>query len=90
MVNCLLHVNRKSIPTLFNGNPIVKYPGCLSIIMSPQPNGGDILFLVRIPSASASASASALLRFRMLSFEPMDGFLPNLHRYTVGMAERVN
>ena len=30
--------------------------------------GGDILFLVRIPSASA------LLRFRALSFEPMDGF----------------
>ena len=42
--------------------------------------GGDILFLVQIPLASASA----LLRFRVLSFEPMDGFLPNLHRYTVG------
>ena len=41
--------------------------------MSPQPKGvGDILFLVRIPSASASASA--LLRFRALSYEPMDGF----------------
>ena len=26
-------------------------------IMSPQPKVGDILFLVRIPSASASASA---------------------------------
>ena len=40
-------------------------------IMSPQPKGGgDILFLVQIPSASASA----LLRFRALSFEPMDGF----------------
>ena len=31
-------------------------------IMSPQPKGGgDILFLVRIPSAWASESASALL-----------------------------
>ena len=40
----------------------------------PNRRGGDILFLVRIPSASASASASALLRFRALSFEPMDGF----------------
>ena len=40
------------------------------IFMSPQPKGGDILFLVRVPSASASA----LLRFRALSFEPMDGF----------------
>ena len=38
----------------------------------PTEGGGDILFLVRIPSASASASA--LLRFRALSFEPMDGF----------------
>ena len=43
------------------------------LVMSPQPKGGgDILFLVRIPLASASASA--LLRFRALSFEPMDGF----------------
>ena len=41
-------------------------------IMSPQPKGWDILFLVRI--LSASASASALLRFRALSFETMDGF----------------
>ena len=50
----------------------------------PPTKGGDILFLVRMPSASASASASAsgsasasestLLRFRTLSFEPMDGF----------------
>ena len=40
----------------------------------PTDGRGDILFLVRIPSASASASASALLRFRALSFEPMDGF----------------
>ena len=54
--------------------------------MSPQPKGGDILFLVRIPSASASA----LLRFRALSFEPMDGCLPNLHRYTIGRAEGVD
>ena len=47
----------------------------ISKIMSPQPKGGgDILFLVRIPSASAAVSASALLRFRALSFEPMDGF----------------
>ena len=29
------------------------------IFMSPQPKVGDILFLVRFPSASASASASA-------------------------------
>ena len=28
--------------------------------------------------------------FCALSFEPMDGFLPNLHRYTVGRAERVD
>ena len=35
-------------------------------------------------------SASALLRFRALSFEQMDGFLPNLHRYIVGRAERVD
>ena len=55
--------------------------------MSPQPKGGgNILFLVRIPSASASA----LLRFRALSFEPMDGFKPNLHRYPIGRAERVD
>ena len=43
--------------------------------MSPQlkgggggGGGGGALFLVRIPSASA------LLCFRALSFEPMDGF----------------
>ena len=30
-----------------------------SVVMSPQPKVGDILFLVRFPSASASASASA-------------------------------
>ena len=29
-----------------------------AFIMSPQPKVGDILFLVRFPSASASASAS--------------------------------
>ena len=44
----------------------------------PPNRRGGILFLVRIPlasaSASTSASASALLRFRALSFEPMDGF----------------
>ena len=52
---------------LYNGSQV-------SIVMSPQPKGGDILFLVWIPlgSASASASASALLRFHALSFEPMD------------------
>ena len=38
--------------------------------MSPQPKGGGHIVLVGIPSASASA----LLRFRALSFEPMDGF----------------
>ena len=59
----------------------------LTLLCPPNQRGGDILFLVRIPSASASASASALLRFRALSFEPMDGFLPNLHRYTVGRVE---
>ena len=38
----------------------------------PTEGEGNILFLVRIPSALASASA--LLRFRALSFEPIDGF----------------
>ena len=33
--------------------------------MSPQPKVGDILFLVRFPSASASYA---------ISFEPVDGF----------------
>ena len=48
-----------------------------AVIMSPQQKWGrDILFLVQIPSASAAASA--LLCFRVLSFEPIDGFLPNL------------
>ena len=40
----------------------------LTINYVPPTEGGDILFLVRIPSASA------MLRFRALSFEPMDGF----------------
>ena len=45
---------------------------CLNgdIYVPPTEGGGGILFLVRIPSASASAE----LRFRVLSFEPMDGF----------------
>ena len=44
------------------------------IYVPPTKGGGDILFLVWIPPGSASASASALLRFRTLSFEPIDGF----------------
>ena len=37
---------------------IYSFVGKLNImIMSPQPKVGDILFLVRFPSASASASA---------------------------------
>ena len=52
----------KSVSPLFLGHFYV-----------PQTEGGGgTLFLVRIPSASASASA--LLRFRALSFEPIDGF----------------
>ena len=42
-----------------------------SCYVPPTEGGGggeDILFLVRIPSASAS------LRFHVLSFEPMNGF----------------
>ena len=37
-----------------------------------QPKVGDILFLVRIPSASASASSWLLSE--AISFEPVDGF----------------
>ena len=59
---------------LFNFKPILFIRIVAFVIMSPQPKVGNILFLVWIPSASASASASALLRFRALSFEPMDGF----------------
>ena len=35
----------------------VKMPTIVGIFMSPEPKVGDILFLVRFPSASASASA---------------------------------
>ena len=44
----------------------------MTAIMSPQPKVGDILFLVRIPSASVSASVKLLSD--AISFEPVDGF----------------
>ena len=47
---------------------------CLGFYVPPTEGGGGILVLVQILSASASSSASALLRFRALSFEPMDVF----------------
>ena len=46
----------------FQSSDLVIFWVCFNLfqlIMSPQPKVGDILFLVRFPSASASASASA-------------------------------
>ena len=37
-----------------------------------------------------AVSASLYLRFCVLSSEPVDGFLPNLHRYVIDRVERVD
>ena len=55
-------------PLESSGIPLESSTDPVELCPPNRRGGGDILFLVRIPSEYA------LLRFRALSFEPMDGF----------------
>ena len=60
-------------------------------VLHPSPAEGDLLVLMRIPLASASALASALASHFFVcrkSYEPVVGFLPNLHGYIIGTLQR--